>query len=251
MIMRYIKVIFDTIQQHYWSVLLIVAVISAYLMHYLKAIFDTIQHYWSVSLIIAVIGPYLVHYLKDKERAKTRRFELAYEAILKALQIIDCQLSHNVASDVPPDKQYVSTDEVRLCHNQLLLSCKNNELIQLFIQIMLPDEYTVKTLSNIPVKSNFYGVEKEVIKYNKKIYYRHPKTNDILSLENYIDIIDIIKDKVQLSSKLNGDLIIWKLGLLNEFRTLARKELSFSGCLRMDEKKSWFGTTLLCLKKEL
>jgi len=60
--------------------------------------------------------------LGQQDRIVIKKYELKYNACTVMLRILDAQLSHAMQSDnkeasISVDKQYVTTEEVRKCHN--------------------------------------------------------------------------------------------------------------------------------------
>ena len=79
--------------------------------------------------------------LQQRDRYEAKRYELKYEACLKALTIVDAQISHLVKSDnhgslTEVDKQYATAEEIRTCHNELILSLDNSAVVSTFIAIL-------------------------------------------------------------------------------------------------------------------
>ena len=72
----------------------------------------------------------------------TKKYELKYAACLGALKIVDAQLSHltftdkNGETSILPDRQDASAEEVRQCHNALILTCENQEIITQFVKLI-------------------------------------------------------------------------------------------------------------------
>ena len=79
--------------------------------------------------------------LQQRDRYEARRFDLKYQACLAALTIVDAQISHLIKSDnegrpTEVDRQYATADEIRACHNGLILSVDNTEVVDTFITII-------------------------------------------------------------------------------------------------------------------
>ena len=79
--------------------------------------------------------------LQQRDRYEAKRYELKYQACLKALAIVDAQISHVVKSDnqgnsTEVDKQYATAEEIRSCHNELILSLDNSAVVSTFIAIL-------------------------------------------------------------------------------------------------------------------
>jgi hypothetical protein len=74
---------------------------------------------------------------KGQEIDKQKR-ELKYNAILTSLNLIDAQLSHFLIPQQGQQitLQYATTEEARTCHNNLILTCEDTKVIELFGLIM-------------------------------------------------------------------------------------------------------------------
>lgn len=86
---------------------------------------------------------------KGQEIDKQKR-ELKYQALLTSLNLIDAHLSHTL---IPPagqqiSKQFATTEEARACHNNLILTCENTKVVELFGIIMFGPKD--KTQQQIP-----------------------------------------------------------------------------------------------------
>lgn len=68
--------------------------------------------------------------------------KLKHEALLDALSMVDAYYSHVLTRNVPksPTKQYATIKEVRECHNKLILSVDNPNIIKMFLEIMIPQD---------------------------------------------------------------------------------------------------------------
>ncbi len=80
-----------------------------------------------------------------RDRVDEKKFELKYKACLDLLDIVDAQLTHTIVKDNEglnflTDKQFVTTGVARRCHNELLITIDNNEIIETFLKIMLDNE---------------------------------------------------------------------------------------------------------------
>ncbi len=71
---------------------------------------------------------------------ETEKRKLKYEALLEALKMVDAFYSHILTENESsyPTKQYATIEEVRECHNKLILSIDNPEIIKMFLEIMFP-----------------------------------------------------------------------------------------------------------------
>ena len=79
--------------------------------------------------------------LQQRDRYEAKRYELKYQACLKALSIVDAQISHLVKTDndghpADVDKQYATAEEIRTCHNELILCLDNPAVVSIFIAIL-------------------------------------------------------------------------------------------------------------------
>lgn len=76
--------------------------------------------------------------IQNNQAIEQQKRELKYNALLNSLNLIDAHLSHFLlpTGQQKITKQYASTEEVRKCHNNLILSCENTEILDLFSRIM-------------------------------------------------------------------------------------------------------------------
>jgi len=101
-----------------------------------------------------IIATFNSEFHKEQEIEKLKR-ELKYSSILKSLEIIDAAISHFPFDDNRPDivKQSATTVEARACHNNLILSCDNIEIIELYIEILdvfhSSKEYKIKPIEKL------------------------------------------------------------------------------------------------------
>jgi len=120
--------------------------------------------YYIISLIVFLILSFLIEFFKSKgqnlatkqdiesitqkvedvkaavqnnQEVERQRRELKYNALLKTLKLIDAYISNRwlPTKDTPITKQYASAEEFRDCQNQLILTCENSELINLFYEL--------------------------------------------------------------------------------------------------------------------
>jgi hypothetical protein len=70
--------------------------------------------------------------------AETTKYQLKYNACLEALRLIDAHFSHTLRDPggAEPSEQYATTESARACHNNLILSCEDPKLIELFSAII-------------------------------------------------------------------------------------------------------------------
>lgn len=74
----------------------------------------------------------------DQEVVKLKR-ELKYKALLASLNIIDAHLSNFLIfpdGNTPIDKQFATAIQARECHNNLVLTIENPQLLVLFMKIL-------------------------------------------------------------------------------------------------------------------
>ncbi|WP_291602686.1 hypothetical protein [Comamonas sp.] len=79
--------------------------------------------------------------LQKEDRNELRKYELKYTACMKALSIVDALLSHKITCDnngkpINIDKQYVTAEEIRNCHNGLILAVDNGKIVSTFLNMM-------------------------------------------------------------------------------------------------------------------
>ncbi|MGB8952602.1 MAG: hypothetical protein WCC06_08035 [Candidatus Aminicenantales bacterium] len=79
--------------------------------------------------------------LNKLDRINEKKYELKYNACMKLLTIVDAQFNHIINKDndgrpVNIDKQYTTEVEARQCHNELLITIDNNEIIKCFLEIV-------------------------------------------------------------------------------------------------------------------
>ncbi len=79
--------------------------------------------------------------IQHQDRFLAKKYSLAYDACLDMLRILDAQICHMIQTDndgnpVQVDKQYATVEEIRSCHNRLLLALDNPRILELFIGIM-------------------------------------------------------------------------------------------------------------------
>jgi uncharacterized secreted protein with C-terminal beta-propeller domain len=129
-------------------------------MNYLQYIFGII----GIAILTSIVQNYFPSYFKKKgdnlatkedigeitkiiESVKTeislassiesKKYELKYNACKNALEIIDAHMSHlKYSSQIAPLKQYNTIDATRKCHNDLILTCVNPNVINGFLNIL-------------------------------------------------------------------------------------------------------------------
>ena len=79
--------------------------------------------------------------IQQQDRSSAKKYELKYAACLKLLRIVDAQISLIVKSDndgkpTEVDRQFATAQEIRDCHNELILSIDNVEILKTFLAII-------------------------------------------------------------------------------------------------------------------
>ena len=79
--------------------------------------------------------------IEKQDRIGIKKYELKYNACTVMLNILDSHLSHVMKTDnngqtIAVDKQYSTTAETRTCHNELLLTIDDQNIISLFMNMM-------------------------------------------------------------------------------------------------------------------
>lgn len=115
----------------------IVGILAALLTSYLNQKGQNLATKQDVTIITSKIEQVKADVQKGQEVERLKR-ELKYKSLLSSLSIIDSYLSQVFA---PPaggqiKKQNATTEEVRTCHNNLILTCDNTEVVTMFSTIM-------------------------------------------------------------------------------------------------------------------
>ncbi len=126
--------------KHYWLFLalsVIVGILAALFTSYIKQKGQNLATKQDIAIITLKVEEVKANVQKGQEVEKLKR-ELKYKSLLSSLSIIDAYLSHVI---VPPaggqiKKQNATTEDVRICHNNLILTCENTEVVKLFSTIM-------------------------------------------------------------------------------------------------------------------
>lgn len=76
--------------------------------------------------------------IQNTQEIEKQKRQLKYDALLNSLTLIDAHLSHSLLPFLEQKikKQYATTEEARKCHNNLILTCENKEVLELFSNIM-------------------------------------------------------------------------------------------------------------------
>jgi len=126
--------------KYYWVYLVIALIIGIFItlgIEYLKTKGQNLATKQDIETITSKVEQIKAEIQKGQEVEKLKR-ELKYNAILTSLNLIDADFSHTL---IPPNggqisKQYATTEEARTCHNNLILSCEDTKIIELFGLIM-------------------------------------------------------------------------------------------------------------------
>ncbi|MCV9927026.1 hypothetical protein OIU83_05160 [Flavobacterium sp. LS1R49] len=104
--------------------------------------------------------------IQNQQEVEKQKRQLKYDAILLSLTIMDANLSHIL---IPSEgqkikKQYASTEDARKCHNNLILTCENVEILEMFSLIMFgpKDQNAQKTPATDLLNSYRNLVRKEL-----------------------------------------------------------------------------------------
>ncbi len=146
--------------------------------------------------------------LRKYEEIDRKRYQTKFEACSDALKLIDSWLSYVFQRSVVPSPkiQKGTTEDLRDCHNRLILSIEDTRILDLFIWIFhLPEE--VRDEEN--KLDDFKNFKSE----DQRLYYQ--------TLEEQLERKPSVTD------------------LLNEFRNLVREELAFGEPLRLNEELAW------------
>lgn len=93
-----------------------------------------------IGKITSIVEDVKIKFNSLIETEKLKR-DLKYEALQKSLNLIDSYISHFIL-DSTITKQYSTAEETRKCHNSLILTCDNNEIISTFEKIMMDPKPT-------------------------------------------------------------------------------------------------------------
>lgn len=80
--------------------------------------------------------------LEQRDRISSKKYELKYNACLNMLGILDAHISHamkrdNHGNDIKVDRQHTTPEEARKCHNELLLTIDNQDILEIFLRMMV------------------------------------------------------------------------------------------------------------------
>ena len=106
---------------------------------------------------------------QNQDIQKLKR-ELQFKSLLNSLSIIDAFFSHHYnAKGIVFDKQNSSTEDVRTCHNNLILTCENTEIINLFTKIMLPPKDTSIHQDPIPLLNEYRNLVRKELGFGQTL----------------------------------------------------------------------------------
>lgn len=79
--------------------------------------------------------------IQQQDRFAAKKYELKYAACQNLLRIVDAQLSYvikqdNAGNPTEVDRQFATAEEIRRCHNEIILSIDNREIIKIFLDIL-------------------------------------------------------------------------------------------------------------------
>lgn len=121
----------------YFALSVIVSILAALLTSYIKQKGQNLATKQDIANITLKVEEVKADVQKGQEVEKLKR-ELKYKSLLSSLSIIDAYFSQVFTP--PPGghikKQIATTEDVRTCHNNLILTCENTEVIKLFSTIM-------------------------------------------------------------------------------------------------------------------
>jgi hypothetical protein len=126
--------------EYYWIYLLLAVLISlgsVFIMHYLKDKGKNYATKQDIASITRKIEDVKAEIQNQQEVEKQKR-QLKFDALLKSLILMDAHLSQVL---IPGEgqkikKQFASTEEARKCHSNLILTCENTEILEMFSIIM-------------------------------------------------------------------------------------------------------------------
>ncbi len=98
---------------------------------------------------------------KNQHEVEKQKRQLKYDAIIQSLTILDAHFSQlmNPNKNQKIKLQFINTEDVRKCHNSLILSCENVELINLFSKILIGAIATPSPMELLNVYRNLVRTE--------------------------------------------------------------------------------------------
>lgn len=133
-----------------------------------NAIENKTEYYWAyvlVTLLLTLVATYTVQYfmergknyatkkdiasitekieevkakIQNQQEVEKQKRQLKYNALLQSLTLMDVILSHIL---IPSEgqkikKQHASIEEARKCHSNLILTCENTDILEMFSLII-------------------------------------------------------------------------------------------------------------------
>lgn len=126
--------------KNFWIYILLSAIIgvaSAYSTEFFKNKAQNLATKQDIEEITRKIEDVKAQIENQQEIEKQKR-QLKYDALLNSLTLIDAHLSQVLIpnKDQKIKKQFSTVEEARKCHNNLILTCENTEVLDLFSRIM-------------------------------------------------------------------------------------------------------------------
>lgn len=139
-IQKIIETAIDDKTSHYWVYILLSALVTLLSVFLFQYFGDKGKNYATkqdISTITQKIEEIKAKIQSEQEIEKQKR-QLKYDALLNALILIDAFFSHMLIPGPGQKikKQYATTEEARRCHNSLILTCDNTEIVEKFSLIM-------------------------------------------------------------------------------------------------------------------
>ncbi len=123
--------------------------------------------------------------IKNMDRIQDKKYQIKYNACINMLSSIDVHLSFIMNKDNNGkkldnvNKQYISDiEEMRKCHNKLLLSIDNNDIIKTFLEILQG-----KTNNPVISLNKIRQLVREELGFKGKVYI--DKESTWLAVANY------------------------------------------------------------------
>lgn len=142
-----------------------------------------------ITIVFTCIATVIINFVTLKIELTKLKKESVYlikkEAILDSLRIIDLYLSWlNYDSGVVPIREDIAsldlTKKVRECYNNLCVSCDNNELIQLFLDIIFcKDKDPMELYVNYRNKVRQELGLKDITMDEKRVFVSKVSTKDL------------------------------------------------------------------------
>jgi len=110
--------------------------------------------------------------IQNEQNIVKQKRELKYNAILHTLSLIDAHLSNNLKQEDGQKivKKFATTQEVRECHNSLILTCESKEKLDIFIRIMFGQESMNTADKNQTIVLNeYHNVVRKELGFGKEL----------------------------------------------------------------------------------